>query len=130
MNKHILRLTNNFAGIKVNGAGAATISLATDLKLAAESISGTPTVQITGATFSGEAGSAITVTRNTEDIFNITPSTASEIDFSQMGMCDNINATYDIIVTITGKAQIYLQLHKTAGYKTTWRPEQEGSGAG
>src|SRR5687768_8795742 len=90
MAKHILRLTNNYAGVKANAAGTYTFDLAVDLKLPTETISGTPKVNIAGATFSGEASSAITVTRNGVDIFNIAPSTASDIDFSQTGMYDNI----------------------------------------
>lgn len=127
MAKHILRVTNNYAGVKANAAGTHTIDLDVDLKLATEAILGTPTVNIAGATFSGEAAASITVTRNGVDIFNISPSTASNIDFSQTGMIDNIENTKDIVVTITGKAQIYLELRKVAGYKTMFQPEQYGS---
>jgi hypothetical protein len=127
MAKTVLRLTNNYAGVKANAAGTYTFSLATDLLLPSEVVSGTPTVDIYGATFSGEAASTITVSRNSVDIFNISPSTASSIDFSQMGMKETINNTSDIVVVITGKAQIYLELRKSAGYKTKLEFEQFGS---
>lgn len=123
---HTLRLTNNYAGIKANAAGTHTIDLDVTLKKSNEVISGTPKVNIAGATFSGEAASAITVSRGGIDIFNISPSTASNIDFSQTGMCDNVNNTSDIVIVITGKAQIYLELKKVAGYNTMLEPEQYG----
>lgn len=127
MAKTVLRLTNNFAGVKASGAGTYTFDLDVDLLLATEVVAGTPTVNIAGAAFTGETASTITVSRNSVDIFNISPSTASAIDFSQMGMYDTIGNTSDIVVTITGKAQIYLQLKKVSGYKTMFQPEQYGS---
>lgn len=127
---HVLRLTNNYAGVKASAAGTYTIDLDVTLKGTNETVSGTQKVNIAGATFSGETASTITVSRNGEDIFNISPSTASNIDFSQTGMYDTINNTSDISVVITGKAQIYLELKKMEGYKTTYTPEQTGSGAG
>ena len=45
-------------------------------------------------------------------------------------MCDTVNNTSDIVITITGKAQIYLELRKVSGYQTTYTPEQTGSAAG
>lgn len=127
---HTLRLTNNYAGIKANAAGTYTIDLDVTLKGTRETVSGIQVVNIISATFSGEAASTITVTRNSVDILNITPSVAGTIDFKNTGMCDTVNNTSDIVITITGKAQIYLELRKVSGYQTTYTPEQTGSAAG
>ncbi len=128
--KRILKLTNNEAIVKVDGSvGSVTIDLATDLKAAWETISGTPTVNILVLQASGKPESVISVARNSVNLWDLQSNAAQGINLLEIGACaDNVLNTHNIVVTIGGaEGQLILKLHKIAGYQTTIRPEQTGS---
>lgn len=119
--KTILKKTHQEGIIKVAGTdGNATISLASDLLPTnqALTVSGTPTVNIVAAHWTGGTGSLITVVRNNVTILTIPADQPSQFDFEGMGFVDTISNTYDIVVTITGTAQLYLVVRKVDGYST------------
>ena len=122
----ILRLTNSSAGLKCSGAATHTITLATDLLKASEVIQGTPTVNIQKVMWCGAAASTINITRNAVSIMDINSATAGSVDFSVFDMNETTNNTHNIVVTITGNAQIWLTLRKITGYATKIEPEQYG----
>jgi hypothetical protein len=129
MAKRIIYVRNNEALIKIEGvAGTQTISLATDLLGANEVLNGqTPTVNFAGMVWtSGPTGFA-TIVRNGVTI-------ASAIGCGSLSpnngfQFDNGGNTNDIVVTTTGAddMQIWIKLHKIAGYQTKIQPEQYGS---
>lgn len=122
----ILRLTNVSAGLKCSGAGTHTITLNTQLLKSSEVIQGTPKVNIQKVVWCGAAASTINITRSATSIMDINSATAGQVDFSTFEMNDSTNNTADIVVTITGNAQIWLTLRKITGYATKIEPEQFG----
>lgn len=116
--KRVLRLTNTDAVVKVYGAaGSTTITLGTDLKLAGETL-GTPAVSITGLIVTGVAGGQVTVTRNSQVLYQLVTDNSPTIDLLEFGnTSDDTNSTHDIVVTTTGaESQLLLKVRKTAGY--------------
>ena len=119
--KTILKNTNNETIIKIAGtAGSATIDLQTDCVAATQTTSGaTQTVNITAVTWTGLAGSTITVARNSVNVLSLAGEAAAELQFNEQGFVDTIENTSDLVVTIAGaEAQCYLILRKVSGYAT------------
>ena len=129
MAKAILRKTHQSAGVKIYGASTETIDLSVDLLLAAgEVLAGaTQTVNISQFKWTGEAASTITITRNSIVIAKVDAGDSGEMNFAQSEMIENIQNTQDIVVTITGVAQLWITLRKVSGYATTREYEQFGS---
>jgi hypothetical protein len=119
--KTILKKTHNEVVIKVAGtAGSETISLATDLLHTNQALDGvTQSANIVNASWTGTAGSVISVARNSVNILNMPGDQPQQFDFEGTGFVDSVNNTSDIVVTIgTNEAQVYLVLHKVGGYAT------------
>lgn len=118
MAKNILKLTNRKAAVKISGTNVTeTISLATDLKLAAESVS-SPTANIMHVTWMGDIGAKAVVTRgsHTDPIMILTGDTASEVDWSNMDYNESVDHGEDIKVVTTGTMQVWFLLRKEHGY--------------
>lgn len=132
-NFFVLTVTNTKAIVKV--IATSTIHLATDILVPAGPGSETvltapvPTVNILGVMWTGAAASTINVTRNSESILDIFAQAAQSLFFNQQneGFVDNRQNTSDIVVTISGAAELYLLLRKVAGYKTSATIDQLGS---
>lgn len=119
--KTILKKTAQEAAVKVAGTdGSATISLADDLLPASQALTvgGTPTVNIISAHWTGAVSSTITIVRNSVTVLSIPADQPTQLDFEGMGFVDTISNTSDIVVTITGTAQVYLVLRKVEGYSS------------
>jgi hypothetical protein len=121
--KSFLKLTESESVVKVAGtAGAATISLATDLLRSTEALTvgGTPTVTIRTLTWSGAAAGVITITRNGVTVFTLLSSACGQLDLGgQFTVADNTEATSDIVVTISGgQAEVMIRVAKVAGYSS------------
>ena len=127
MAKRVISLRNNEALVKIEGAaGANTIDLDVDLLGAWEVVDGTPTVNIVGIVWTTTTGTA-TIVRNGVTIAVCAGSTGSLTPNNGFHL-DNGGNTNDIVVTsATAEVQIWLKLHKVAGYKTKYQPEQFGS---
>jgi hypothetical protein len=126
MAKRIISLRNNEALVKIEGAaGANTIALATDLLGAHEVLNGvTPAVNFAGMTWTSVDGTAIierggVVIASTSGCGSLGPNEGFHMD--------NGGNTTDVVVTTTGEVQIWIKLHKIAGYQTKIQPEQYGS---
>ena len=120
----VLKLTENFAVVKVSGASN-TISLATDLLSPSQVVSGTPRVNITFAQWniSGGAIDAIIVVRNGVNIMHLAAN-GSTLDLAGNNGCsDNIENASDLVVTTTGTGEAYITLRKVSGYKSKIQPE-------
>ena len=120
--KTVLKKAHQEAVVKVAGtAASATISLASDLLHTNQVLiaSGTPTVNIVGAHWTGAANSTITVVRNSVTILSIVADQPNNFDFEGLGFVDTVGNTSDIVVTIAGaEAAVYLRLRKVDGYDT------------
>ena len=129
MAKYVLTKTPTWSGVKCSGAGTYTFTLATDLLDATrEALDGaTQTVNIQEVQLSGAAASNVNITRNAVSILDADPSQGVALNFSQSGFIESVNNTFDIVVTITGNAQIWMKLRKVSGYKSKIEPEQFGS---
>lgn len=121
--KSFLKLTETDCVVKVAGtAGAATISLATDLLRSTEAltIGGTPKVVITTLTWSGDANGVMTITRGGVTVFTLLASASAQLDLNgQFTVPDNTNATNDIVVTISGgQSELIIRVQKVTGYSS------------
>lgn len=118
--KTILKNTEQEAIVKVAGtAEATTITLASDLLSSRQELAGsTQTVTISGLQWSGAANGVITITRNNVIIATMQTATAGALDMNgQMMIPDSIEATRNIVVTISGgQAECWIRLKKISGY--------------
>lgn len=112
----VLKNTPTHAVVKVWGtAGAATITLATDLKLANQTAT-TPVVNITGIVAACVATSGNTIVRNSNVLWNL----PQFFKWRSEGWADNQDNTSNIVVTLgTGGGTIVLELAKNSGYGDT-----------
>jgi hypothetical protein len=127
MAKRIIRLTNNEALIKIEGAaGTNTISLATDLLGAGEALDGgTQTATITNVTWTTNGGT-FTIVRN--GVTLVSSSAPVGHLGPQQNFFDDGGKTSDIVVTsATAEVQVWIRVHKVGGFKTKFEPEQFGS---
>ena len=118
MAKNILKLTNRKAAVKISGTNVTeTISLATDLKLAAESVS-SPTANIMSVVWTGDSDAKAVVTRgtSTDAIMILTGATAGDIDWSDMDYNESVDNDENIKVVTTGNMQVWFLLRKDDGY--------------
>lgn len=128
--KRILRLTNQEALIKVDGTvGSVTIDLDVDLKLATETISGTPKVNILAMQVSGKTGAVLSVARNGVNLWDLQANAGQLIDLQNIGLSsDATESTSDIVVTSSGaEGQLILKVRKAEGFRTQIRPAETGS---
>lgn len=129
MSKKVLKLVHQEAVIKVWGAAGTseTITLA-DLIAPGQVVSGTPTVNIVGVTWTGQNETVITVTRAAERVLTLPSTGSSTIDFSGQALPpDSVENTSDLVIAITGGVgEIWIKLRKIEGYATTVEPEQFG----
>lgn len=125
----ILRKTPQKVAVKVaGGAGADTITLATDLLHPTEVVSGTPTVNILGFHWSGASNGVATITRNNTVIATLAGAAAGELIFSDAEFSDNVNNTSNIVVTITGdQMEVWMLLRKQSGYTSKIETAEFGS---
>lgn len=130
--KSILKVTHQDAVVCVRGhSGSAVIDLDVDLLIGTQVISGTPTVNIVGITWTGSPAGSADVTRGqASPKLAVVPGAApGELDFSGQNMVPitDFNTT-DITVTIAGvdEMQVWLRLRKVDGFATTVEPEQFG----
>lgn len=124
MAKTNIKLNNTMAVVKVTDTQ--TIDLDVDIKTTAETIAATGVVvNIIGMDFTGAAGSTITLVRNGITIATIAPEHSYQIKFEEFA--DNIQNTQDIVVTITGNANIWLKLRKVSGFISGNTVDQLGS---
>jgi len=117
--------------VKVYGAASTTETIDINTLQATGQVvdGGTQTVNIVGVTWTGDAASVITITRNGTVVMTLLGSAADSIDFSGQQLPPEATGnTSDIVVAITGGVgQCWLKLRKIGGYKTTIEPEQFGS---
>lgn len=119
MNKSILRKTPQKVAVKVEGTnGTSTIELATDLLHSTEVVSGTPTVNIVGMHWTGEATGVATIVRNDLRIATLSGGSAGEILFSDSEFVENTANTSDIVITTAGQMEVWLLLRKQDGYSS------------
>lgn len=118
--KTILKKTDKEAVVKIAGTAAPqTITLATDLLIASQTLDGaTQTVNIVGVIWTGAVGGVVSIARNSVVIMTLQADAAGALDFSgQMMIPDSIENTSDIVVTISGaQAECWLRLRKVSGY--------------
>lgn len=131
MAHRVLKQTETMAIVKVwglTGTTNDTITLATDLLSSTMQISGTPTVNITGISWSVTPGASdlITITRNAVPVGYYYKN--GQMDFAgNWGISEDTNNTNDIAVTIVGSGVCYILVRKVAGYKSMVNPETYGS---
>jgi len=122
--KSFLKLTESDCVVKVAGtAGAATISLSTDLLRPTESLTGgaqAPKVVITTLTWTGDTAGVISISRGGTIICTLLAAACSQLDFGgQFATAENTNATNDIVVTISGgQAELFMRISKVTGYSS------------
>lgn len=115
----IQKLTHNEANVKFYSASAqasAALALATDLKLASETVD-TPVVNIDKIlwTTSPVSGAYITITRNATIVAALYGT--GEMNLNALGMTEDQLNTDNITVTFVGTGgTCYLKLKKTTGY--------------
>lgn len=118
----ILKLTNTEAIVKVYGAvGSATVDLDVDLKLANETIVGTPEVNIVALHATGGYTGLVTVTRNSDQLYAMSTEASSPVELLEIGgASDSTNNTSDIVIATSGaESQLLLKLRKISGYQLT-----------
>ena len=129
MSKKVLKLVHQEAVVKVWGAAGTseTIALA-DLIATGQVVSGTPTANVVGVTWTGANETVITVTRGAERVFTLPSTGSSTIDLSGQALPpDTVENTADLVVAITGGVgEVWIKLRKIEGYATTVETEQFG----
>ena len=119
MNKTILRKTPQKVAVKVEGTnGTSTITLATDLLHDTEVVNGTPTVNILGMHWTGDADGVATIVRNNKRIATLSGQASGEILFSDSEFVENVENTSDIVITTTNQMEVWLLLRKQHGYSS------------
>lgn len=128
--KTIIKKTHQEAVVKVvgTGGGSVTIDLSDDLLPTGQVLDGaTQKASIVAVMWTGDTAGAIEITRGLLTVMNLQAAPAGQLFFDgQIMPPDNTGETDDISVTITGDAELWIRLRKTAGYKTTIEPEQFG----
>lgn len=115
--KHILKVTERDAVVKVGGTtGSDTIVLATDLLTSREVANGPQVVTIKQIFWCGAVDGSISITRNSVDIATIYAGSNSQLDFADSMFVDNVESQSDIVVTITNAAFCWIHLVKNSGY--------------
>lgn len=115
-NQTILKSSVNTAIVKVAGSGSTTIVLSS-LAASDEQVSGTPTVNILGVSWTGAVGAFFTITRNGVIIISGPCDQPFEMNFAGNGFTDSVGNTSDLVVNITGgESQIYITLRKVGGF--------------
>lgn len=113
-----LKKTKKDVVVKVFGTpGAVTIDL-NDLAIDNEFISGTPTVNLIGVSWTGTNDTEITISRNSQVLLTC-PSTGSQyLNFSGDNLTpDIINNTHNFSINMVGtQGQVWLRLRKLSGY--------------
>jgi hypothetical protein len=118
----ILKKTPIHVVAMVTGAGAQTISLATDL-IGTNETASTPTVNIGGIYWSVPGATAATIVRNSVTQWPVLGSYHFEFN----GWSDNSNNTFDIVVTIpAGGGTVILELLKIGGYGNSQQRKTAG----
>lgn len=125
MAKTIMKLTETLAIVKISGAGTETINLSTDLLSSTQTLSGTLKVGIGYLNWS--ASEAITIVRNSVDVFKLHLN-ANEFDLSgNGGMLDLTQSDQNIVVTMgAGGGVCFLTLRKMGGYASKIEPWRFG----
>lgn len=127
LSKSIIKVSDTEAIVRIAGkdTAAVTINIATDILSTNQTVSGTPTVTITGVQWAGEPGAIYKVDRNGTRIVTPLADNGNFIDF--MGTAfppENTNSTSNIDVTIVTAAgaavqgELWLRLRKVSGYVT------------
>lgn len=116
MAKNIIKITPTKAVIQIIDAGA-TISLATDLLFTGQTVSGTPTVNITNIIYSCAPTENISVTRNSVKTLSVAGTAHQNFPYSVIA-----NNTSDIVVVCPTNGMIFIELSKIAGYTETTIP--------
>lgn len=111
MAKTIIKLTPTKAVVKISDANA-TISLATDLLYAGQTVSGTPKVYITGIKYSNPSVSLSRFSRNAVNVMTL--AYADEFIFETYALTEN--AISDIVVTCPTDSFVIFELTKVDGY--------------
>lgn len=120
MSQAVIKQTHQETVVKVWGAAGVTETI--DLQTlfgSNQALNGaTQTVTIIGLTWTGGSDGIATITRNGVTISTLQANAAGMLYFDGQSMPpDNIEATYDIVVAITGAAcEVWLKLRKTSGY--------------
>lgn len=122
MTQAVIKQTHQEAVVKVWGASGTTetIDLQTLIGSNQQLDGDTQTVTIIGLTWTGAADGIATVTRGGVTITTLQANAAGMLLFEGQTMPpDNVNATSDIVVAITGAAcEVWLKLRKVGGYKS------------
>lgn len=119
MAKDFLRKTEKKVAVKVSGTNVTeTITLATDLLVPTQVVSGTPKVNILAFKWAGALGATVTITRNSKTIVKLVCDNPGEMDFLDSEFTESINNDSDLVVVTTGEAQLWLNLRKESGYKS------------
>lgn len=122
MTQAVIRQTQQETVVKVWGAAGVTetIDLQTLMGSNQELDGDTQTVTIVGLTWTGAIDGIATITRGTTTVTTLQANAAGMLYFDGQTMPpDNIEATKDIVVAITGAAcEVWLKLRKVSGYKS------------
>jgi hypothetical protein len=112
MAKKIIKLTPTKAVVKIIDSNE-TISLATDLLFAGQTVSGSPKVYITGVLYSNTGVSShIHITRNGDKVLCL--GFAQDFKFENYAITEQ--PTSDIVVVCPTDSFVILELTKTEGY--------------
>jgi hypothetical protein len=124
--KTILKLTHIDAVVKIvndsSTPASVTIAVATDLKRADETQTGTIDVRLSTVEYGlGTGGGKIM--RSTADVLEMPASNHGMFTY-ELGN-DPTQSNQDLVVTI-GQGTVFIRLLKVAGYVPTFKPEQNG----
>lgn len=120
----VLKKTPIHCVVKVSGAGAENIVLATTLLFGQYEVAATPRVHIMGLHWSIVGATGATIVRNSATLYNLTGSWGEVYN----GFSDSQEEASDITVTIAaGGGHVILELLKVSGYgNTQHRNPQQG----
>ena len=120
----VLKKTPIHCVVKVSGASAETITLATTLLYGPHEVAATPKVHIMGLHWAIVGATGATIVRNAVTLYNLVGAYGEVYN----GFSDNQQESSDIVVTIpAGGGSIILELLKVSGYgNTQHRNPQQG----
>jgi len=130
--KTVLKASEAEAVVKITGTSgdSTTITLDEDILASTQEAGNSDqTVYITGMQWTGATAGVATITRNSVIIATLNAGASGALEMGgQMMIPDTIEATEDIVVTITGgQTEVWLRLKKVDGYRTTVEYGKYGS---
>jgi hypothetical protein len=126
MAKTILNITENYAVVRITGAGAETIDVDTDLLKSTQELDTVKPRKVGLSDVQWTCGESVIISRNGVNKLELYPGANNFALGGQTSAIDYTDGDKNITVTIAGGGTVYLVLRKAGGYLSKIEPEYFG----